>query len=85
MSEWPHTESVVPHWAAKARRSKRDSWTQAERIHLAKLWNEGTSALVISELLGKKDEHSIYSKAHQMGLPRRKSGKTRRKDHARAA
>jgi hypothetical protein len=73
--QWPRTDAVVPHWAARAKK-KQQQWTTEDRLQLSTLWgaNPRLSATEIAEIMGR-DANAIYAKAHQMGLPRRRSSR----------
>jgi transposase-like protein len=85
--EWPMTAGVVPHWAGRPVKRKYKKWSPEERIRLARLWGEGAPLEQLCDDFGC-DERQIYSKASQMGLPRRSPrgkaglGRKRRKNAA---
>lgn len=73
-ADWPMTEHVS-HFR-KPRRA-RTSWSPEERVELARMWDAKMPVVAIADALGKP-ENSIYSKAHQMGLPPRRGGGAKR-------
>lgn len=74
---WPHTDHAAPAGRLRAKR-ERKPWSPAHKATLSKMWLEGAPAEVIADEL-ERDVSAIYTKAHGMGLPRRKQRGVRKK------
>lgn len=73
--DWPMTEAVSHYRPA---RKSMPRWTPEERVKLDQLWNSGAPMEEMEAEL-ERNATAIYAKAHQMGLPPRRTGGGKRK------